>query len=203
MQAGEQPLSSNSHCKKEFSPFKGFLRRLRYTSHMLKQNGGEYMKRKIILTAVAITVLGAGTLAASTAFAQNDTTNKDHMSPLVQKISDKFGLNKDEVQAVVDEHHTQRKAQMHARFEEKLTQAVKDGKITETQKQAIITKFKELKEHKSVGKESLRSMTPEQRKAAFEKKHQELKEWAQANDIDLQYLIPHGGKGMGFKAHVW
>src|SRR3989338_237342 len=64
--------------------------------------------------------------------------------PMVQKIAERFGLNQDDVQKVFDEEHQARKAEMETKFNERLSQLVADGKLTEEQKQAIIAKRAEL-----------------------------------------------------------
>ena len=125
---------------------------------------------KLLLIILAVSLLGVGLLTSTTVLAQTTTDNQNQMSSLVSKLAEKFGLNQGEVQAVFDQERSQRHAQMETLFEQQLTQDVKDGKITEAQKQLIIAK------------------------------RQELQAWASQNNIDLRYLRGgFGGRGHGIK----
>ncbi|MBI4080915.1 MAG: hypothetical protein HY430_04055 [Candidatus Levybacteria bacterium] len=147
------------------------------------------MKKQLVFPAVAAAVLGVTMLGAVSVSAQTTNPNAD----IVTKIAQKFGLKESDVQTVFDEVRTQHFTQNQARFEEYLTQAVKDGKLTEVQKQAVLAKHKELFEKKSASREAFMNMTAEQRKAEKEKLHADMKAWADANGIDLQYVF--GGLG--------
>jgi hypothetical protein len=155
-----------------------------------------HIKKKIFLSIAVISLAGTGLFGAAQTFAQSSS---EEGSSLVQKISTKFGLNRNDVQAVFDEHRTEKHAKMQARFEEQLTKAVTDGKITEEQKAKILAKFSEVKAQKEAVRDEFKNMTPEERQAAHEKKHEELKVWAEANGIDLSTLYGAFGpeKGMG------
>lgn len=161
------------------------------------------MNKKTILTAAAVSVLGAGILTASTAFAQTESTatTQDPMNSLVQKIADKFNLNKTEVQAVFDEVHDERHAAMKADMEEKLSQYVTDGKITEAQKQLILQKHKEMQSERKANKDEFKNLSSDERKTQMDAKRTELETWAKENGIDLQYVMPHGGKGVFMIRH--
>ena len=96
---------------------------------------------------------------------------------IIQKLVAKFGLNEADVQAVFDEERAERQTEMQARFEERLTQAVTDGKITEEQKAAILAKRAEGADCRV------------------------LEDWATENGIDADLLRSlmggPGGPGMG------
>ncbi len=64
-------------------------------------------------------------------------------------------------------------------FENHLNQAVKDGKLTEEQKNKIIEKHKQNIEWRK----SLKDMTPEQRREAIKQHREEMKKWAEENGI--------------------
>lgn len=136
----------------------------------------------------AVTIIGAGTLF--TTFASAETSNTQNpMTSLVQKISDKFGLNKDEVQAVFDEHHDEMRAEMETRHEEHLNQLVKEGKITEEQKILIQNKMKEIQAQRESEMKSFKDLTPEEMKAKFEQHRSEMESWAKENGINPEYLM--------------
>lgn len=154
------------------------------------------MNKKSLLTIAAVTVLGAGALSATSAFAQTNNAGQDQMSSLVEKIASKFNLNQDDVQAVFDEAHEERETQMKATFEAQLTQAVTDGEIISEQKQLILDKRAEMEADREANHDSFESQTPEERKAAMESKKSELDSWATQNGIDVKYLMPqHGDRG--------
>jgi hypothetical protein len=164
----------------------------------------KYMNKKTVLTAIAITILGTGMFASTRVFAQSAS---DPMSTLVTKIADKFGLKKADVQSVFDQDRSDRQAEMEAKFESTLTQAITDGKLTETQKQLIIAKRKELDASRLTSKpEDMQGKTEEERKAAMEAnktkmetERKALEDWAKQNGIDTKYLMGgfgmHGGPG--------
>ena len=154
------------------------------------------MKKQLAITALVITIAGAGLFTSTKVFAQS-TTGTNPMSSMVQKIADKFGLNKNDVQAVFDQERTERQAEMQAKYETQLTQYVKDGKITEAQKQLILTKHKEIQANRTSEMQSMQGKTQAERKTAMDAKRTELETWATQNGIDVKYLMG----GMGMKGH--
>lgn len=154
------------------------------------------MKKRLYVPALVLLLVGIAATGVSAVYAQ--TTNAEApMTSLVQKIATRFNLNQADVQAVFDEQHKEMQAKHEARFEDRLTQAVKNGKITETQKQAIIAKEKELQAQREANKESFKNMSEEERKTVREKERAALEQWSKENNIDLKYL--HFGFGRGLK----
>lgn len=160
--------------------------------------------RKTLVAAGAVTAIGAATMVG---VAQAATTTSS--DSLVDKISTRFNVDKSEVQKVFDEDRTARQAEMEQRYEARLTQAVKDGKLTEDQKTKLLAKHKELKaqmqkQHESrkaereamAGKtEAEREALMEQRKTEMDKQKSEIEAWEKANGIPTGYL----GFGMHMK----
>jgi TRAP-type mannitol/chloroaromatic compound transport system substrate-binding protein len=151
------------------------------------------MNKKTLLIIGAVTVLGVGTAFTTVASAQSNGGTQDPTSSLVQKIADKFNLNKDEVQKVFSEHRDgmkfNMKANMQARHEERLNQLVSEGKITEEQKNLIMNKMKELHEKKASEMETWKDLKPEERRAKMEATRTELESWAKQNGINPEYLM--------------
>lgn len=155
-------------------------------------------KNKILLTAATVALLGGSLLTSTKAFAQDVTVEANPMPSLVQKISEKFGLNQDEVQAVFDESKAEMEANFQAEYKTRLTQLVSNGEITEEQKQLIIAKNTELQKNRKASMESMKDKTAEERKTAMEAERTALQDWATQNGIDLKYLMMGGhGKGPG------
>lgn len=154
------------------------------------------MNKIIALAIVTVAIVGGGLFATTRAFAQN-SDNVNPMSALVTRIAEKFGLNKDEVQTVVDDFHNERRQQMQAtmqaRMEERLTALVSEGKITEDQKKAILAKHEELRN--TFNPDGFANMSPEERKAKMQEKHDELEKWAESQNINLEEI----GFGFGFR----
>ena len=87
-------------------------------------------------------------------------------------------------------------------MESKLTQAVADGKITEAQKQAILTHHDAMKDSRP-NRGEFQSLTEEQRKAKMDEKKVEMDAWLSQNGLTqekLQEVMGHrsmGGRRMG------
>lgn len=150
------------------------------------------MKKSLLVPALALTMAGTVLFATQT-FAQD---TKDPQTSLVQKIAEKFNLNKDDVQKVFDEDRTNRASERNQKFESRLDQAVKDGKITEEQKKLILDKMSSMKATRTAEIEKLKSMTPEQRREAMKTHKNDLKTWAEENGIDLKSIMGELGPGM-------
>lgn len=161
------------------------------------------IKKKIIVSALVTVLTGMSLFGVTSAFAQDFDKQS---STLVQKIAERFNLNRDDVQKVFDEELAARHAEKQAHFEEKLTQAVTKGQINEAQKQAILVKFQEMK-HNKPDKSQFSNMTDEQRRLAMEQKRTELDSWAKEQGLDsgtLQDLLGHrkvfGKRGFDMKS---
>lgn len=158
------------------------------------------MNKKLLLVLGALTIIGVGVLGSSQAFAQESNT-KEPVDSLVQKIADKFGLNKDSVRAVFTKHKSEMKVNMSSHQEDKLSKLVSEGKITEAQKTLIKNKQKELEEKRAANKGQLKDLSREELRSKMEAERAELEKWAKENGIDIKYLMGPFGRGfhMGFK----
>ncbi|MFH0831217.1 MAG: hypothetical protein V1895_04125 [Parcubacteria group bacterium] len=150
------------------------------------------LKKTLIIAGSAV-VIGAGSLLgvglARAAGAESRPT-------IIDKLVERFNLNKDEVQAVFDELRDERQAEHRAKLEERLQSAVDNGKLTTAQRDAILTKMQE----NQTFMESLKDKTPEERRAALKQHHQDLKAWADEQNIPQGFRMfvgPGGHKGFG------
>jgi hypothetical protein len=153
--------------------------------------------KKSMLLAGAITTLGAASAIGLSTVSAASSTNGEQT--LVDKLASRFNLNKDEVQKVFDEEHATHQAEREAKLEERLSQAVKDGKLTEEQKTKIIAKLKEMKSEMKIERGTLDDGAKEELHKKMEERHAELEKWAKENNIPMEYLRPTGGHG---KFHV-
>lgn len=136
------------------------------------------------------TLLGGSAFALSASAA----TSTDPGDSLASKISSKFNINKDEVKKVIDEdraaHHEEHQKEMLTRAEERLTQAVKDGKLTEAQKTRILEYIKSQQSFF----DSLKDKTGAERRTAMDTHRAEVQKWAKDNGMDEKYVMM-GGPG--------
>ena len=122
--------------------------------------------------------------------ADNDT--------LIQRLVQKFGLKTEDVRSVFDTVRDERQAQMQQKLTDKLDALVKEGKLTEAQKQLIVAKHTELQTQREKDKDTLKDLTPEERRAKMQAQRTDLETWAKQNNIDIQYVLGFGrGKGLG------
>lgn len=152
------------------------------------------LSKKAILPIAAVTLLGAGVYGVAQVSAASDQI--DPQASLVQKLADKFKLDKAQVQAVFDEEHAAHQAKHEKKLEERLNQAVTDGKLTQAQKDAIVAENKKLKGIL----EEAKNGTVEERRAAMEKARTEARTWAEQNNLSPKWLMMGMGahhKGMG------
>lgn len=143
---------------------------------------------KAVVAALAVAGVTGFGIASSSALAQ-ETEGKNPMSSLVQKITQKFNLNQDEVQAVFDEDRQEHQAAMQAQFMSKLDQAVAEGKLTSTQRDLIMAKREELQANREASKDSLKDLTEAERRTKMKAERAVLQTWAEENGIDLTYLM--------------
>lgn len=125
--------------------------------------------------------------------------NKD---TLIQRIVQKFGLKTADVQAVFDTVRSEHQDEMQQKMTERLETLVKQGKITEAQKKLIVAKHAELQAQREKEMESMKDLTPEERRSKMDAHRAELESWAKQNNIDIQYVIGFG-KGNGYGMGKW
>lgn len=157
------------------------------------------ISKKIYIPILAAGVIG-GTAVFGVSLVNAQATQHNPMSGLVQKIAQKFNLDQSQVQSVIDQFHTEqqqvRQQEMQKREEERLSQLVLRGKITELQKQAIIAKHVEMRT--KFNPDTMKTMTQEQRKEHRTAMETEMKTWASTQGIDLTIIQFGFGKGGGF-----
>ncbi len=138
------------------------------------------MNKKVIFPAVAIGTLAlAGVIWFGNMQAQAASTNSD---TLIDKIAQKFNVPKDQVQATFDEVRTERQQVRKAEQDAKLEQAVKDGVITQEQRDKLVAKRDEMR-------------------ASRKQNREEMDQWFKDNGIDHSKLIPYMGGGQGGRGH--
>lgn len=163
-------------------------------------------KKSLIVAGIVTSSLGLTAAMVPNMASAAETSDGSSKASIVDKIATKFNLNKDQVQQVFDQDRQEHEADRKAKLEERLTQAVSDGKITADQKQAILTKLDELQKQREANKDKFKDMTAAERKAAMEQERTDLQTWAKQNNIPMEYLMMGGpghdhGMGMGTPAN--
>ncbi|MBP7876114.1 hypothetical protein KA012_03930 [Candidatus Woesebacteria bacterium] len=154
------------------------------------------MKKQMLAATIGVLTVGALLAGTTSVFAQ-DTANG--RQSLVQRVASRFSLSESDVQSVFNEDRQERQQDMEAQLETRLNQAVTDGKLTDAQKQLILTKHQELQTQREADQADQSSKTPTERRAAMESRRTELENWATENNIDPSFMAEgQGGKmGMG------
>lgn len=131
----------------------------------------EIKNKKLIIALIALAPLvGVGSFFASKVLAENTVPKT-----MSERLSEKLSLPEDTVQNALSDIQTERRKE---RMDDKLSQAVKDGIITEDQKNKLIEKQTEM--HKKMSEA-----------------RSEFEQWAKDNNIDLQKLHGNNAMGMG------
>lgn len=153
------------------------------------------MKKKIIIPSLVLGAIACtGLYGVSSVSASADGTGRN---TIVQKIAEKFNLNTDEVQTVFKENRESHQVQMQEKQEERLAQAVSEGKLSGDQNQLILDKMAELKTKREANQEDSQNLTQEERQAKRKAHQEEMTSWLTENGIDQQYLGGHQGKIRG------
>ncbi|HZD59945.1 MAG TPA: hypothetical protein VE439_05775 [Anaerolineae bacterium] len=146
---------------------------------------------------IGVAVVASMLLAGGYSVYAANTESTQKYPPVVEKLVTAFHLDRNKVDKVLGEYKQEREAQHKTRLEERLSQAVKDGKITEKQKEAILKKMDEMK----TKLEEIRNIDdPTKRRAAIEKLHVDLQAWAKKNGLDqTPFVFGFGGHGRGMR----
>ena len=157
--------------------------------------------KKQLLAAAAVTTIGvAGVATAGVSHALTSSTDTNPTTSLAEAIAKKFNLKAADVETVIKDQRTAMGQEHEAKIAAKITQLVKDGKLTQAQADAINAKRAELqKEHES----HKLSKTEDQaaRKAAMEKRKADLENWAKQHNIPSEYVryVMGGHEGHGMR----
>jgi hypothetical protein len=154
-------------------------------------------KNKLIVAAAVTAVVGAASLTGMQLVSAQSNNPADGNN-LIQKIAQKFNLKPADVKAVFDQNQAEHQAARQQKITDELTQAVKDGKLTEAQKQLILSKLTAVQAQMQANRDSLNDKTPAERKAAMDAQKADLEAWAKTNNIPTDYLrfiAGHGRQG--------
>ncbi len=106
---------------------------------------------------------------------------------IIKNLAAKFKADPAEVEQVFEDTHDQM-------ISSRLDKAVADGRITAEQKTLILNKMDEVQA--KMDEINNQEMTATERRDALENLHDELRDWADENDIPLMFLMGNG-RGIG------
>lgn len=171
------------------------------------------MKSKKIILPLMILFLTAGLLFITPEAKANGfgTGGNNFISNLIQYISQKFHLDKTQVQSAVKEFRTQAKAaitprptlspdELQAREKTRLDKFVQQGKINADQEKAILDELNVIRTKYSTkySRGVLQYAPTTDRRKKMQEMQNEIKDWAKSHNIDQSYLIPGFGGMRGF-----
>lgn len=164
---------------------------------ILERDVLRFMNKKLMMaagTAVVVGITGAvGAGAASAA------TSPSTSQTMVDKIAQRFNLNKADVQKVFDENKALHRQEREQKVSDRIDQAVKDGKLSQDQADQLKAKLEELQ----ALHDSLEGKTKEEHRTAMRAKMDELIKWAEDNNIPRSLLGPaHAGRGMDMGSEI-
>ncbi len=143
------------------------------------------MNKKVLAAVLALGIIASvGYFGSSYVLADND--NPMHQT-LISRIAQKFNLKEADVEAVFEAVRDEKQEEMKQERAERLSQAVKDGVITEAQKTTLLAKMEE-----HIGERRVNRL--------------EMQNWYKSEGIDetklREYMRPEGkgnedGRGYG------
>lgn len=143
------------------------------------------MSKKKVLTILGASALGTA-LFVGTAYLTLQSVSaliglgNVEYPDIIKNLAAKFNADPAEVEQVFEDTHDQM-------ISSRLDKAVADGRITAEQKTLILNKMDEVQA--KMDEINNQEMTATERRDALESLHDELRDWADENDIPLMFLM--------------
>jgi hypothetical protein len=149
------------------------------------------MSKNKVLTILGVSALGTALFVGSAYLTLQSVSaliglGNGEYPDLIKNLAAKFNADPAEVEQVFEDTHDQM-------IESRLDTAVAEGKITADQKTLIINKMEEFQA--KIEEINNQELTATERRDALESLHEEVRDWADENDIPLMYLMVNG-RGM-------
>ncbi|OGC69589.1 hypothetical protein A2415_03375 [candidate division WWE3 bacterium RIFOXYC1_FULL_39_7] len=141
------------------------------------------------VTAMALVVSSLVVMGSISPVYADDSTGV--FPSLLQRIMERFGLNKTDVETVIEQHRNEMQEQNRLRVENKLQEAVDNGTLSSEKKALLLQKMAEWQDNRGEWSD----LTPEERHVKAEEHRNEMQEWAANNGIDLSTLGEIMGRG--------
>jgi hypothetical protein len=141
--------------------------------------------KKLLIAGVAVATVASAGLFLNTAIAQGGGA----LDGLAGTIATTYHLNKDQVKTTIQQFRQQKLAEREASFQQDLDKAVTDGKLTQDQKNKILTERADIR----TKLDNIKAMPKDSaRQTAFKKLMDDVKQWAKDNKIALRWLRASG-----------
>ncbi len=148
------------------------------------------VRRKLLVGAAVATAVVGGVGGLGVASAATSTNSSTSDTSIVDKIASKFNLNKADVQAVFDADRKAHEADREAEQKQRLADAVSAGKLTQAQADHVTSVLNEIKTLR--GDTDPHNLSDDVR-SQIKDKMDALRDWADDNNIDMQYaMLGHG-----------
>jgi hypothetical protein len=156
------------------------------------------ISKKVLIPVFIIAAVGVGAMFR-VSLAQAAINSPQ--SGLIQYLAQKLGVDQTKVETAFNDYRSQEQANRQQKMTETYTAyldgLVKQGKLTDTQKIAILAKHTELQKARESADWS--SKTPEDRRTQMAKDKTDIEAWAKEQGIDISYLRFDFGSGRGGK----
>jgi len=117
------------------------------------------MNKKLFILTAALGALLAGSVLGVRAVSADETAG--NRFPFVQELAERLGISEDEVAGAMEDVREEHRVEMQEWREERLSDAVEDGVITEEQKQALLDRQAEIQENRQQFREDCRQWMEE------------------------------------------
>jgi len=141
------------------------------------------MNNKIKIAVISTMVVGISTLSVAPALASNQPEGK---VSFFEKVALMMGFKKNLTPEKQAEKIAQMRQKHEAKQEARLNSLVTEGKITEAQKNELKAKLDAIE----ATKEANAGKSKQEVKAATKTAREDLKAWAQANNLNLGDIMP-------------
>ncbi|OGC46445.1 hypothetical protein A2V49_02845 [candidate division WWE3 bacterium RBG_19FT_COMBO_34_6] len=156
------------------------------------------MNKKLLIVPLLVTVISLSGYFIPKTYADE---GEGFFPSFLQKLIEKFNLNKDVVQNFWGNYRDERQQEIRQtrrqQIIERLTELIRLKKLNETQKNELLT----IMEKHQDAMDDLREKTFEERQKIQEEHREELEAWAKNNNLDLDDLnigfFSRKGRGMG------
>lgn len=142
---------------------------MKLSKRALMMGGGSAAVCALIAGATSVSAAGTGKPAS-----------------LASEISSAFHLNQSDVQKVIDQHKGEVQSYRQEKNQDRLDQAVKDGKITSAQETLILNEDKQIQSDL----QGIQGQTGSDRRTAMQQERAKVQQWAKDNNIPLRYVMP-------------
>jgi len=137
--------------------------------------------KKVVYLGTGIATMGTALLLITAPVSAASNLSK---TSLAGQLAQTFHLNQSSVQNVIKQYYKTHPHDKKMTYKEHLAIAVKKGKITTTQEQAILTEHKQLVQ----SLKGLKNESSTQKKATIKAERLAAKNWAKSNNVPLSLL---------------